>query len=212
MLNELSKYIDPVAIITLVVSFSYFFGWAYTIGFFSRLGIQYPSLNLPGSYYLSKSFWSWSILIVLLFFLVLASLLIKNYLEVFLNGYWSTFQFMIAAIAISISFYISTDIGEDSAEKLIEGDLPHLSTINFCLNESSPIFEEMGGKELILIIHQEGKYYIVNKQKPAPENPKVYIIPDDQIKFASIIRSPISYSDFSLKYFEKKYKKIFRKK
>ena len=75
----------------------------------------------------------------------------------------------------------------------IEGDSGNTFTINFSWKENPPT--EIEGKELILIIHSEGKYYVVEKQKPAPEFPEVYIIPDEQVKFAVVKKIPHIFYD-----------------
>jgi len=57
MSNELSKFNNPVAIIAIIVSFSYIIGWVYTQAYFSRLGLLHESLNLPALFYLSHAQW-----------------------------------------------------------------------------------------------------------------------------------------------------------
>lgn len=59
--------------------------------------------------------------------------------------------------------------------------------IDFEWKGISPI--EIDGKELVLITYHEGNYYVVIHQNPAPEFPKVFIIPDDEINLAIIRKS-----------------------
>lgn len=199
MSNGQSKYIDPVAIITIIVSFSYFLGWAYAWGYFTRLGIQFQSLNLPASYYLDKAFWGFGILTVV----VIALPVIKKDFKEFQNRFLSTFRSKALAIVIFLIIFLMIPmiVGEYHAKQLIEGDEDQLFMINFSWKEKSP--KDIDGKELMFIIHQEGKYYVVNKQKPAPQYPEVYIIPDEQIKFAVIKKSPFSRSHSLIKFFTK---------
>jgi hypothetical protein len=50
------------------------------------------------------------------------------------------------------------------------------------------ILPEIDGKELILVLYHNGKYYIANKERPAPAFPKIYVVPDEQIKVAVLSR------------------------
>jgi hypothetical protein len=47
---------------------------------------------------------------------------------------------------------------------------------------------EIDGKELSLIIYHNSKYFVVNSEYPAPEFPKVYVVPDEQVRVAIIGR------------------------
>lgn len=191
MSKELSKSIDPLAIITIIATFSYFIGWAYTWGYFARLGIQYQSLNLPASFYLSKAFWCF--LAISLIVIPLSYSIKKDFKE-FQKRVQSTFTifmilFSFMILFLLISFCSSLFVGDYHAKSLVEGEIGDLYMINFSWKENPP--KEIEGKELMLIIHQESKYYVVNRQKPAPEYPEVYIIPDDQIKFAVMKKKSI---------------------
>ena len=197
MSKELSKFIDPLAIITIIACFLYYIGWAYVWGYFTRLGIQYQSLNLPASFYLYKAFWGFGAIFAFVsVLLVVASSFTKKDFKELLNRYLPTFtdKMLNIFIFLVICFLISTYLGEYHAKNLVEGDTDQLFIINFSWKENSP--KEIEGKELMLIIHQEGKYFVVSKQKPAPEYPEVYIIPDDQIKFAVMKKSPFSVSSY----------------
>jgi hypothetical protein len=58
--------------------------------------------------------------------------------------------------------------------------------IDFEWKGISPV--EIEEKKLILITYHEDNYYVTIHQNPAPEFPKVFIIPDDQINLAIIKR------------------------
>lgn len=183
MSKELSKFLDPVAFITIIVSISYILGWTYTLSYFSRIGIQCESLNLPASFYLSKAFFAFVIMFVLI--QLLDSIIYNNKkFKEFQNKHFQPFRTKVTIIILFLltSLIISSCLGEYHSKKLVEGENDNAFMINFSWKENPP--KEIEGKELMLIIHQEGNYYVVNKQKPAPKYPEVYIIPDGQIKFA----------------------------
>jgi hypothetical protein len=189
MSKESWKFLEPVSFITIMASISYVFGWLYTQEYFSRIGIQYESLNLSTSFFLSKAVWPF----IVMFFLFLVLYFIIIYKEIDLkenqNRYFSisTIMVLIIILFLLISSNMACYFGEQHGKRLVEGEKNDVFMINFSWKENPP--KDIEGKELILIIHQDGKYYVVNKQKPAPEYPEVYIIPDDQIKFAIIKKS-----------------------
>lgn len=74
--------------------------------------------------------------------------------------------------------------GKIDARNVVEGS--NVRFIDFEWKEITP--EGIDGKELVLITYREGNYYVVIHQTPAPEFPKVFIIPDDKINFAIIRR------------------------
>jgi len=43
-------------------------------------------------------------------------------------------------------------------------------------------------KDLLLILHNNGKYYVVKKEDPAPASPEAFIIADDLVKYVSLRR------------------------
>jgi len=94
-------------------------------------------------------------------------------------------------IFLCISLALSSNLGVTHAIHLIEGDGDNTFSINFTWKENPST--EIEGKELILIIHSEGKYYVIEKQKPAPEFPEVYIIPDEQVEFAVVKKIPFTF-------------------
>lgn len=128
MPKELSKFIDPAVIITIIVSFSYFIGWTYSWGFFARLGIQYASLNLPASFYLGEAFWAFLAISTIVMSLLF---IIKDFKE-FQNRYLPTFTLKILSIVLFllISFFSSTYLGEYHAKALVEGEINDLFMIN----------------------------------------------------------------------------------
>jgi hypothetical protein len=77
-------------------------------------------------------------------------------------------------------------LGEVHAKKKIEGTLNNVSTIVFTWKDAPP--QELIDKQLVLIIHIDGNYYVTVREIPAPKFPKIYIIRDDEIKYAETNR------------------------
>ena len=176
--KELSKFIEPMVILTLLISVTYYLGWIYILFYFTRLGIQYQSLNLSAPYYLMNAFYIISLTIVFSLFLLLYHYISEFNIKHYIHDTQTTILIIlliISLLSISNAFY-----GHMHAKYLIEGERDAIS-VNFSWKEDSP--KEMEGKELMLIIYSDHKYYVVAKQKPAPKYPEIYIIPDDQIKF-----------------------------
>jgi len=76
-------------------------------------------------------------------------------------------------------------LGSYHAKKLGEGTLSDVIGIEF---KTKRTFTEIDNKKLILILHNEGKYFVVEKQNPLPEYPNVFILPDEQVEFAIMKR------------------------
>ena len=70
--------------------------------------------------------------------------------------------------------------GELSAMHLIGGD----KIITFNWNGNPP--EDINNKEFVPIFHYNGNYYVAERMKPAPKNPIVYAIPENQVESAVI--------------------------
>ena len=183
MSKELSKFTEPTVILPLLIGIAYFLGWLYTLNYFRRFGIQLESLSISATYYLSNAIHIGFYIILGLYLLVYlyhrsaAKEIITQYMH---SSYRTIYVIAIILIIASSSGYI----GSKHAENLIEGDRGDTLFINFSWNAEPTkyIVEE----DLILIIYNDHKYYVVAKQKPAPKNPEIYIIPDDLIEFASI--------------------------
>jgi hypothetical protein len=87
------------------------------------------------------------------------------------------------ALAIVLLFSISTLVTKSAGEA---GSIVQVqqsqARIDLTWKENPP--QEIQGKELLLITHQGGKYYVIVKEKTLPKNPTVFVIEDDQIRFA----------------------------
>ena len=186
MSKELSKFTEPTVILPLLIGIAYFLGWLYTLNYFRRFGIQLESLSLSTTYYLSNAIhigiYILGLYIIFYWWYKYAP---KGNIKQDVCHIHGTIYIivMILLLASALSGYI----GHAHAEDLIEGDRGDTFFINFSWKDEPT--KEIDGKELILIIYNEHKYYVVAKQKPAPNNPEIYIIPDDQIVFASIKRN-----------------------
>ncbi|OPY55085.1 MAG: hypothetical protein A4E48_00155 [Methanosaeta sp. PtaU1.Bin060] len=88
-------------------------------------------------------------------------------------------------VAFIICISIPSYLGTINADKLIGGDAGSLE-VKLDLDNKSP---DLLNKTLILVVHSDGKYYLVEKNKSIPKEPNLYIIPDHQIK--SIVVKPV---------------------
>ena len=81
---------------------------------------------------------------------------------------------------LTINAYI---LGDRKAGNIIEGLTDDAFAIDFKWKETPSV--ESGEGELMLILHNKDRYYVVKKEKPAPAKPRVFIIPDEQVKSAT---------------------------
>ena len=183
MSKELSKFTEPTVILPLLIGIAYFLGWLYTLNYFRRFGIPLESLSISATYYLSNA-------IHIGFYIILGLCLIlywyyrsaqKENIAQYMHSSYRTMYIIVIILLIASS---SGYIGSMHAKDLIEGDRGDAFFINFSWKDEPT--KEIVDKELILIIYNDHKYYVVAKQKPAPNNPEIYIIPDDLIEFASM--------------------------
>jgi len=89
---------------------------------------------------------------------------------------------VIVASVLLISLLASAT-GNYHAVKRIQGDLLQTFEVTFVWKDSPPL-AELADKELILILYRDNKYYVTPRQKPAPQQPPVYVVSSDQIKLA----------------------------
>lgn len=90
-----------------------------------------------------------------------------------------------ATSAVAFTAFLAITFGEIHATKVIEGTLYNSMVISLEFKDGTN-FQE--GKELILIMYHNGKYYIVERQHKAPKYPSVHIISDTEIAVATIKR------------------------
>lgn len=95
-------------------------------------------------------------------------------------------RMLFLALLLTLSAITAGLLGELHAVERIEGTLHNDFAIDFKLKSGLP--SELQGKDLVLIIHHDGNYYVTPFQAPAPDLPKVYIIPDDQVEMAVMRR------------------------
>jgi len=106
---------------------------------------------------------------------------IKNFTntaKININQIYAIFFIIILLLLISTASFK----GKIDARKTVED--ANSRFIDFEWKGISPV--EIDGKKLVLITYHEGNYYAVIHQNPAPEFPKVFVIPDDQINLAII--------------------------
>jgi hypothetical protein len=89
------------------------------------------------------------------------------------------------SMCVAVLFFVvfaSSVMGQIHAEGRIEGRTTN--TISIEVATDGPLATAIDGKTLILILHKNNTYYLVEKQNPAPRHPTIYVIPDDQVSFA----------------------------
>lgn len=90
-------------------------------------------------------------------------------------------MFLIAVLSVSC---FSTIMGLQNADYVVEGVSADALKINISLkDENNTMFEN---KTPILVMIHDDTYYIIEKDESHSKEPKVYIIPSDQIKLAVV--------------------------
>lgn len=87
-----------------------------------------------------------------------------------------------AAIIVVLSSSLIVNMGSYDAQRIIEGDI---GTYQVKLNMDSQVDNSLN-KTLILVMLQEGNYFLVEKQKPAPLISPLYIISANKVESATI--------------------------
>lgn len=87
------------------------------------------------------------------------------------------------AVLIFVARFAGGYIGKKAIEGKSYGSLRIIFTWR-----SEPPADLKDNKELILILHNNGNYYVVKKEDPAPGSPETYIIPDDLVSYVSLRR------------------------
>jgi hypothetical protein len=88
--------------------------------------------------------------------------------------------FMLISLLIVLSFF-SMYLGVTNGTKVIEGDPNYATSVQLYLTNDTGNISE---KEMILVARSDDKYFIIEKEKPAPPYPKVYIIDNSQVRLA----------------------------
>lgn len=136
--------------------------------------VLYTVLNLVGNISIIIS-----ILLLIMFILVFPY---ENYKR----GDYKNLNFMnIFLITLIISVITPAPLGINDAEKLIGGAAGSVE-VKLILNSNIP---DLLNKELVLAIHSDSRYYLVEKNETLPKEVNLYIIPDNQIKM--IIAKPV---------------------
>jgi len=97
---------------------------------------------------------------------------------------YKTFDFITLSFIFIFLIFISipSNLGNISAESLVRGDAGNLE-VKLDLDNKSP---DLLNKTLMLVIHSDSKYYLVEKNESVPKEVNLYIIPDDQIKMIMV--------------------------
>jgi hypothetical protein len=147
-----------------------------------------------------------------IFYLILAAILIyqgiseDNYSLLALSGFLVLFYFIsvynklriniksnpfiiigICLICISLMSSFASFFGRNHARLTIEGRGVDITFIK--IKTKTKLTDIDNNNNLILIMHNDKKYYLVNQENPAPLKPLIYIIHDDQVEFVVLNRS-----------------------
>ncbi|HVE55998.1 MAG TPA: hypothetical protein VNB22_04165 [Pyrinomonadaceae bacterium] len=125
--------------------------------------------------------------------LVLIAVIFLTYQKKPITGIFNAHPIMRTFVLILLAFAFLTftafTFGRIAGTRTIEGNHNlEPAFIKFQWKETP--LTELEGKRLILILHNDDKYFVVEHQNPAPENPRVYIVPDDVVKLAEISTIP----------------------
>jgi len=93
------------------------------------------------------------------------------------------YRFGFALTVFTILGVRAMNVGDLNGKLAVEGRSSEVSGITFVWKDT--IAPDIEGKQLVLILHNEGKYYVVERATTAPAHPRVYVVPDDMVKYAS---------------------------
>lgn len=97
-------------------------------------------------------------------------------------------KIIIVCMAIPLMSSLSSLLGRQHAKQTIEGSGPGIIFVKMKTKTNVSDINKNDNK-FILIIHNDKKYYLVKQENPAPLNPLVYVIPDDQVEFVVLNKS-----------------------
>lgn len=92
---------------------------------------------------------------------------------------------ILIGLGILLGQLVFSTQGRVEATKLIEGSWEHGSTISFEMRDYLSPFD---GERFALVEHRDGDYYVTEIANPAPKKPKLFIVPDSEIRSATIER------------------------
>ncbi len=90
------------------------------------------------------------------------------------------------AILLGFAMYSSRSSGNREAENVLSGKRGE----NVILYGKEGLPSIIEGNQFTLVLHNEGKYYVIEQGVQPSIQPKVYIVPDDMVKLA--VASPIT--------------------
>jgi len=127
------------------------------------------------------------------FFLLVAGIIlllfyfISVYNKLIIN--WKSNPFAVISIClicISLMSNFASFFGRNHAKLTIEGEGVEITFVKI---KTKTNFDNLDNNKLILIMHNDKKYYITEQKKPAPLNPYIYVVPDDQIEMVVLTGS-----------------------
>ena len=181
-----SKYSTSV-IISLIIGAIYSSGFFYSFNYLSYFHLyEFKSLSIPPLYYIVNAALPISIAsIVLLLYLTKeyywpSSLEPTLKADVHESKKVALTKVIPIIVAIILFVFLGGIVGHHKAVGITQGD----TIIIFNWNGNPP--EGIDNKDLVPIFHHDGIYYVAERMKPAPKNPIVYAIPENQVESAVI--------------------------
>jgi hypothetical protein len=173
------------------------------MSYFSRLSLPYNSLDLPLTYYIDKLVVIIPILIVINFlayhfcrYLHNKCNCVKNIKKVkYIIEKVEVKYFLIILFLFIQMFLVPHLFGEMIAQQFLKGNASNSfqATLEF-KNES---YLNLSNKVFLLVIYNDNKYYVTEKDINASKCPILYIISSDEIKYANITRLNTGYFDMT---------------
>ncbi len=119
--------------------------------------------------------------VILIVFFIVLSCKRKSIISIFKNAK-PLLLFIGFFFIVNLGLLIGRELGNEHARRTIDGTLNGLSSISFETSNSS--ITKLNEKELIFIYYYDDSYYLIEKEKPAPEFPKVFIVSKEKINYA----------------------------
>jgi len=123
---------------------------------------------------------------------------LRSYIEMFIRHKRDSNDLRIILIfLVTIVYFLSSFMafmGEKEAERFIEGRSS--DSLEISLEFNSGYKGQFENKTLLLVMYQNNAYYVIEKNEPAPRDPKSYIIPASQVEIAIIKQNKYDWSNY----------------
>ncbi|MCK5644111.1 MAG: hypothetical protein KAJ19_25150 [Gammaproteobacteria bacterium] len=133
--------------------------------------------------WVSKNYLSIGMYIIFLILTIQMTIQKRSFAYDFYKGDWNL-RFLVIIIVLFGILMFANFSGNSDAEELIKGSSKNSLEIQLMLKDNNNT--QFQNETLILIMLQNNNYYIMEKDETAPKNPKLYIIPSNQVEMAII--------------------------